>query len=94
MNKTPSPNVVISVRLLYPLVFGSPVLEPDLDLRFRQGQQLCQLQPARASDVLLTAELQLQLHGLLAAERRALTSRPLLAALAARNCEEQSERYW
>ena len=29
----PIPDVLVSVGLLYPLVLGPPVLEPDLDLR-------------------------------------------------------------
>ena len=28
------PDVLVGVGLLYPLVLGPPVLEPDLDLRF------------------------------------------------------------
>ena len=37
------PVLLVNVRLLYPLVLGSSVLEPDLDLSLTQAQTLSHL---------------------------------------------------
>ena len=60
--------MMISVSLLNPLVLGSPVLEPDLDLSLGQLQPLGQLAAPGPADVLCAAVLHLQHCGLLLAE--------------------------
>lgn len=52
--------MLVDVSLLYPLVFGSSVLEPDLDLSLSESQSLGQLEPAAPGDVLRPMELQFQ----------------------------------
>lgn len=68
--------MLIYVSLLDPLVLGSSVLEPDLNLSLCQSEGLCELEPATPGDVLCPLELQLQPQGLLAGKRGALSSRP------------------
>ena len=68
------PDVLVRVGLLYPLVLGPPVLEPDLDLRLRQLQPLRQLASPRSADVLRPAVLNLQDRRLFLTKCRSLTS--------------------
>ena len=70
------PQVMICVSLLNPLVLGSPVLEPDLDLSLRQLEPLRQLAPPGPADVLRAAVLHLQQGGLLLAEGGSLSPGP------------------
>ena len=65
--------MMISMSLLNPLVLGSPVLEPDLDLSLRQLEPLRQLAPPGPADVLCAAVLHLQQGGLLLAEGGSLS---------------------
>ena len=68
------PDVLVRVGLLYPLVLGSPVLEPDLDLGLGQLESLGQLAPPGSADVLRPAVLHLQDRGLFLTKCRSLTS--------------------
>ena len=65
--------MMISVSLLNPLVLGSPVLEPDLDLSLGELQPLGQLAAPGAADVLRAAVLHLQQGGLLLAKGGSLS---------------------
>ena len=68
--------MMISVSLLNPLVLGSPVLEPDLDLSLGQLQPLGQLAAPGPADVLGAAVLDLQESGLLLTEGGSLSPGP------------------
>ena len=67
--------LLVHLSLLQPLVFCSAVLEPDLDLCFCEIKAGSQLETARASDVLVLVEFQLQFQCLLAGECRSLSTR-------------------
>ena len=60
---------MVHVRLLDSLVLGAPVLEPDLDLRLRQVERLCELEPPWPRDVLVALVLQLEPQRLVGRER-------------------------
>jgi len=66
------PVLMIHLRLLDPLVFRPPVLEPNLDLCLRQLQGLCQLEPPWPGYVLVALVLELQAEGLVGGESGAL----------------------
>ena len=68
--------MLVSVGLLYPLVLGASVLEPDLDLSLRELEPLRELAAPGAGDVLGGGVLHLQHRGLLLAERGPLPPRP------------------
>ena len=67
---------MIGVCLLNPLVLGSPVLEPDLDLSLGELQPLGQLAPPGPADVLGPAVLHLQQGGLLLTKGGSLSPGP------------------
>ena len=79
-----SPVLVIHLRLFDSLIFGSAILEPDLDLGLRQIKRLCQLEPSGSGDVLVPLVLQFEPQRLVRCERRALTS--LTRVLASASC--------
>lgn len=68
------PVLLVDLRLFNTLVFGPPVLEPYLDLGFRQSQRFGQLKATPPRYVLVAMELHLESKRLLAAERRSLAS--------------------
>lgn len=78
--------MLVDVSLLDPLVLGSAVLEPDLDLRLGQPEGLCELEATAPGDILCAVELQLQAQGLLAGERGALSTRTTLLAASPCHC--------
>ena len=51
------PELMVWLSLLYPLILGPPVLEPNLNLSLWQLQTLCQFTPLRSADVLSTTIL-------------------------------------
>lgn len=75
------------MSLLNPLVLGSAVLKPDLDLCLGQPEGLCELEATTPRDVLCAVELQLQAQGLLAGERGALSTRTSLLAASPCHCK-------
>jgi len=82
-----APVLVVEVRLLYALVLGATVLEPDLDLCLRQLEGLCQLEPPRPGYVLAAVVLHLEAQRLLAGEGGALAALAGVAAAPARHSE-------
>lgn len=74
----PIPILLIQLRFLDPLIFGAPVLEPDLDLRLGESKGGRELEPTSPRDVLPSSVLDFQSQGLFAAECRPLSSRSAL----------------
>lgn len=70
-----SPDLLVVVRLLQPLVFGPAVLEPYLHLRFRQVQRVRQFRPPVPGHVLVVPVLHFQTQRLFRAERGPLATR-------------------
>jgi len=85
------PVLLIQLRLLDSFVFGTPVLEPDLDLRLGEPQGSRELESASPRDVLPPPVLDLQSQSLLAAERRPLPPRSTLFPPPARHCNEEQQ---
>jgi len=72
--------VLIDLGLLYALVLGPSILEPDLNLRFGQAKRLGQLEPTAPGDVLVPVELHFKTKGLLRTESRPLAALSSLLA--------------
>lgn len=70
-----SPDLLVVVRLLQPLVFGPAVLEPNFHLRFRQVQRVRQFRPSVPGHVLVVPVLHFQAQRLFRAERGSLATR-------------------
>ena len=65
---------MIKLGLLYPLVLGAAVLEPDLDLGFGQVERLGELEPPGPGDVLVPLVLQLESQRLVGREGGSLAT--------------------
>ena len=84
-----SPVLLVDLCLLNSLVFGSPVLEPYLDLCLGEVQCLGQLEPPGPGDVLVPRVLHLQSQGLVWGESRPLPplASTILASSPTGNCK-------
>ena len=69
-----APVLMIHLSLLYPLVLGPPVLEPDLDLGLSQIERLCEFEPPRTRNVLVPLVLEFESQGLIGGEGGALAA--------------------
>jgi len=84
--------MMIDVSFFNPLIFGSPVLEPDFNLGLREPENGGQFGSAGAGHVLCRLEFQLQPKSLLLSERRSLTSLTKTFALPSSHCKMKKKR--